>query len=208
MRSLLPHPPSPPGLSPLFRRLPSSPLQSSTQASLSLGIPSGLIRSPVKCFYRGPSFLSWPPHCAKDALRCERPSHACPLPLPSLSHCGLACRAQDPAHSAHAGPDNCRSRVQRDSVMVELWAGLSLCGCGVLTEAQLEEAEHLSGSPEGPSRAEVGTRQRLSGPAHPSPAPQGTAPTSPPASPARTQQRLPWDPRPRCDDRSPRWSRY
>ncbi|EAW94639.1 hCG2045599 [Homo sapiens] len=36
-------------------------------------------------------------------------------------------------------------------------------------------------------------------------APQGTAPTSPHASPARTQQRLPWDPHPRCDDRNPRW---
>lgn len=34
-------------------------------------------------------------------------------------------------------------RVQRDSVVVGVWNGLSLCGWGLLTEAQLEEAEHL-----------------------------------------------------------------
>lgn len=55
----------------------------------------------------------------------------------------------------------------RGQVVVGLWAGLSLCGCGVLTEAQLEEAEHLSGSPEGPPRAEVGTRQRPRWPSSP-----------------------------------------
>lgn len=42
---------------------------------------------------------------------------------------------------------------------------------------------------------------------HLSPAPQGRAPVSPPSSPARTQQRRPQDPPPRCACRSLRWSR-
>lgn len=155
MHSLLPHPPNLPGLAPLFRRLPSSPPQSSTQMSLSLGILPSLVRSPVKCFCSGPSFLSQHPHCAKDAVRCDRSSHACRLPL---YHCPIVARPTEP----RAQPTG----LLRGRVVVGFWAGLRLCGCGVLTEAQLEE-EHLSGSPEGPSRAEVGTRRRPRWPSSP-----------------------------------------
>jgi len=41
-----------------------------------------------------------------------------------------------------------------------------------------------------------------------SPAPRGTGPASPPSSPARTLQTLPWDPRLHCAGRSPRWGRW
>lgn len=172
-----PHLPNLPGLSPLFCRLPHLSSSEFNSSVSFLGDPPGLVRSPVKCFDSGPSFLSRPSLC-KVALRCDGPAipalslhlsptvawPAGPRTQPTVLVRGLATAAQSAAGQHGGGGLEWAESV---------WLGL-------LTEAQLEKGSRTSqweatGVPQGWKLAGRGPVAQLP----PFSSSTGTAPTSP-----------------------------